>query len=184
MANKYYLVLDNGNGVSISLDAVSRLSETFSGQVTQNPIANGDSVADHYITNNARFSLEGVVTGTTAVEKGTIRFSPDITEQHRNLIRKGSIISLISGDSVYNNCFVNQVNFSKSAREGIYGWQVNISLEQVQLAKGGQVSTINVIPEQAANRTDISASSTEEGELEVIDVDIIKPVFKFLGIGE
>lgn len=163
MTNRYFLVLDNGDGATVSLDSVSRLSETFSGQVTQNPVANGDSVGDHYLTNNAKFSIEGVLTGTTAVQGGEIRYTPDITEQHRNLIKKGAILSFISGDTIYNNCFVNEVSFTKTSREGILGWQVRLSLEQVQLARGGSTTLVNVIPDQSAARTDINASSTKAG---------------------
>lgn len=57
-------------GGFIYFDAITAYSQTYSGSVTKHPIATGASVVDHYIRDNPKFSLSGVITGVD-VSTGT-----------------------------------------------------------------------------------------------------------------
>lgn len=45
----------------IYLDAVTAYTKTLGGQVTKHPVDSGVNIADHFISNNQKFTIEGVV---------------------------------------------------------------------------------------------------------------------------
>lgn len=46
----------------IYLDAVTMYTRTMSGKVTSHPVDSGVNISDHFISNNQKFQLEGVIT--------------------------------------------------------------------------------------------------------------------------
>jgi hypothetical protein len=51
------------DGVFIYFDAVSSYSQTYSGQVTKHPVDAGASIVDHFVKNNASFTITAIITG-------------------------------------------------------------------------------------------------------------------------
>lgn len=47
----------------IYLDAVTAYTKTLSGKVTSHPVDSGVNIADHFLVNNRKFTLEGIVSG-------------------------------------------------------------------------------------------------------------------------
>lgn len=69
----YSLVILNDQGAiqeTISFDAVTRFSKSYSMSVAQNPVEEGFSVSDHISRGNTKFSMSAVVTDSLFMRKG------------------------------------------------------------------------------------------------------------------
>jgi hypothetical protein len=160
MASRYTLHLDNG--VVIALDATTKVVEKFSGTATENPTANRTSVTDHYIRKNAQFTIDGVISGVYNPKDSVLVSSEQLTENLRSLILQAKLISFQSGDKLYESCFVEDLSLSKTVKEGVNGWMVSLHLKQINIATGGEETTVNVLGGQSDPKTNVSASSTKD----------------------
>lgn len=75
---------DNPSGF-IYLSAVTSYNQDYSGQVTQHPVDSSASITDHYIKNNGKFSISGIVSG---VDLSSIPY--DIRDQEGNSVINAS----------------------------------------------------------------------------------------------
>jgi hypothetical protein len=54
--------LNNATSGFIYFDAVTAFTQSYTGQVTKHPVDSGGVISDHFIVNNPKFSLSGVIT--------------------------------------------------------------------------------------------------------------------------
>ncbi|QIW91547.1 structural protein [Acinetobacter phage vB_AbaM_D22] len=129
----YSLVILNDQGAiqeTISFDAVTRFSKSYSMSVAQNPVEEGFSVSDHISRGNTKFSMSAVVTDSLFMRKGaTLQYvngkfqrlyedvdpitdeSPSKAMQERleAIAEKGEIFGLFESKSALDTNVVNLI---------------------------------------------------------------------------
>ena len=174
MATVHTITLGNGSGIIIALDAATKVTETFRGRATQIPTANRSATTDHYIRENASFSLEGVISGVFNPKPSGLTPPSDISGHLRSTIEAPQLVKFISGDNkAYENCFMENVTLKRTVLEGVNGWSVSCSLTQVQISEGGVDSVVSVTPattDSAQGIVDTGGSTTES--VDVVNISI------------
>ena len=168
MSSIYTIQIESGDlkGLLISLDATSEITHKYSGKATTNPTANRQSVSDHFIVNNPSFMIKGVVSGVVNPRDPVKRDTNEIVDRYKSVIENAKLVTFFSGQNrKEKNCFVERLSLTKNKDTGKDGWSVAITLSKINVATGGKDSVINIIPDQSSDKTNISASSTKEGEL-------------------
>ena len=180
MSNYYLRRIEDD--VVIVLDATSTLTESFTGSVTSNPVADRTVVNDTYINNNPVFTLTGIISGVTQPSRAINRPISEVTEEMIDTITRGNIVDFISADRVYNTCIITNINKTKTSREGKEGWKVIITLSQLNLVEALRVtideSPIEAIADDAANRKNIDKNTTE-----LLRVNALDQIIDSLGLG-
>lgn len=163
MASIHTITIQDGPqaGLVIAISSVVQLTEMFSGSATENPTANRTSVSDHYIVNNPRYSFSGVVSGVLNPRETSLQDSSTTIDNLKSTIEGARLVTFFSGQSKeVKDCFVENLNLRRTVVEGINGWQIDCSLKKINVAVGGTETLVNVIPDQSANKTNVSSSST------------------------
>lgn len=128
---KYYIT--RRDGTILAMDAVVSLSERFTSRPTTHPVANGDTVSDNIVQDLPKFQLEGVISGVAQPSRPTLIDISEVTQDYIDTITRGELVRFQSADRSYDICVLTDINFSKTSKEGVEGWQVRISLAKLNI---------------------------------------------------
>ena len=168
--------------VVISFDATTTITESFSGSVTSNPVADRKIVNDTYINNNPVFSLSGIISGISQPNNVSSKDISEVTSDMIDTITNGSLVDFISADRIYNICVITSINKTKTSREGKEGWKVDITLSQLNLVDSLRItideSPIEAISDDAAKKKEIDKNTTK-----LLQVNFGEQILQSLGFG-
>lgn len=187
MSSIHTITIQDGpqSGLIISISAVTRLTEMFSGKPTDNPVANRTSVSDHYIIENPRYSFSGVISGVINPRDNTVQDSSATVSDLKSTIEGARLVTFFSGQNIsVKDCFVENITLTRTKDEGVLGWKIDCKLKKINIAIGGTETLVNIIPDQSSNKTEISSSSTKDkGKiLQLEGTDIFLSSFSATGV--
>lgn len=179
--SSYYLRRLEDN-VIISLDSTSILTESFTGSVTSNPVADRKIVNDTYINNNPVFTLSGIISGVSQPNNLPSKDISEVTSDMIDTITNGSLVDFISADRIYNICVITAINKTKTSKEGKEGWKVDITLSQLNLVDSLRItideSPIEIIKDDAAKKKEVDKNTTK-----LLQVNQLDNIISTLGLG-
>jgi len=174
MATKHILTL--ANGLILAIDATQELTETFKSQATDLPTANRESVSDHFIKKNPTFNFSGVISGVYNPRSPSLNTSSILSQNFRNVVQQGNILTFYSGDRSFDNCHVDSVVLKRDVEVGKLGWRIAVTLTQIKIATGGSESVVAVnsnVTDQASDKKNVGSSSTKD----------VNPIIELEGFG-
>lgn len=125
---------DPDNQGLIYFDAITAYSESHSGQVTKHPVDTGGNITDHFIKDNAKFTISAVITGVDISNNSYL-----ITDGQGNSPFNTSIaptaVSVNSTDnSVLNKFIPGSINqfFSSSSPDVVMDGEKTDLLDQIK----------------------------------------------------
>jgi hypothetical protein len=143
----YYISPQSSND-QIALDATSTVQLTETGKTTSLPLETGEEVTDHYINNNTKISMAGVISTDKSSGNVTNKTPEDYVRDIRTLKRSGRPFSVYFSDKLnpLTNCVFESISLSQSARNGTRGasssYKVTFTVKQIRVVKAAQVVVV------------------------------------------
>lgn len=169
----YYIQVQSSD-VIIELDATVSVTEAYSASVTSNPVADKTTISDNVISNLPSFTLNGVISSVSQpfTRRNGDREISEVTQDMKETIREGELVTFYDSEDVYTNCIITQINLTKNSRVGVDGWEVSLTLKQILLTDSLRIS-INEEPLSFAKDTAQSkktlSSNTSNKEIRLND---------------
>lgn len=145
------------DGTVLTMDVTNDWSKSMSGTLTNNPVEDGSTVADHYYLEPKAFTLNGMV---TFLKAGGSRRNPLTPKEWdvflESVMESRQPLSVSLDDeftSPVNNVLITNYNIAKdsTSKDAV---AVSLSFQQIIIAKRAAETTINV----QAKATDAGAS--------------------------
>ena len=170
MSTFYIKTKDN---IVYELTATTDVAFQHRSTVTKFPVESGVEVSDHTTVENSTFTLNGVITDVVRLDQFSVDKGVKDYIQGLDKLRNSKQFFTVFLDNKlkpFKNCLFTGLSYSKTQAEGLSGWRVSLSIEQVIVADKAKASAIKVAP----------TSSTEEGDKKTADGSKADPAKKDL----
>jgi hypothetical protein len=168
--------IKDGNDV-YELSATTDVSVQYSGTPTRFKVEDGSTITDHYTVENAIASFNGVITDIVSLNNIDPTKTPkEYLEGLRRLQQAKRPFTVFVDDKLqpFDNCLFTNIGFDKSLSEGLSGWRVSLSFEQIRISDRARASIIKIDAITAKNgdkdtlsgKTDSGTTKTEKEDLE------------------
>jgi hypothetical protein len=169
--------IKDGNDV-YELSATTDVSVQYSGTPTRFKVEDGSTITDHYTVENAIASFNGVITDIISLNNIDPTKTPkEYLEGLRRLQQAKRPFTVFVDDKLqpFDNCLFTNIGFDKSLSEGLSGWRVSLSFEQIRISDRARASIIKIDATTAkdgdkdtlSGKTDSGTTKTEKQELDV-----------------
>lgn len=185
----YYIraTLPSGEDVFYFLDSTSQVTASFPANLSRNPLANGETVADNYTVEPVTLTYAGKITDIKAANpsEGT-KTTKQYLDGLNNIMRSGRPVSALYhvGRPEAENCFFTSLETTQDNVNGYIGassldgqpvnsYKISFTLQQALYARGAQVAAVPAGEFSTAFQAKIksSASTTEVGEVNQTYID-------------
>ncbi|ASU03366.1 hypothetical protein [Pseudoalteromonas phage J2-1] len=105
-----------------------------SARATRSRVESGKSLTDNYHLDNWDISFDGVITNVGIYKEGnTFLETSDWISQVNNLREETPIrpLTVVADNIVIENCIITNFTASKSKAEGLGGWRVSLSFQDI-----------------------------------------------------
>lgn len=187
----YYIraTLPSGEDVFYFLDSTSQVTTSFPAKLSQNPLANGKTVADNYVVEPVTLTYAGRITDIKSANpaEGT-KTTKQYLDGLNNIMRSGRPVSALYhvGRPEAENCFFTSLETTQDNVNGYVGassldgqpvnsYKVSFTLQQALYARGAQVAAVPAGEFSSAFQAKMKSSATtqEVGE----ENDLVKSAF-------
>ena len=193
----YYLLTSDGD--VFEMDATVSFSLRESGRLTNYTVEDGATLSDHYVNENAKISMRGIITdlkgqNSPIAVKSTDEYIGGLLAA-KNLSKplvvywRGS--GPIAGIS-RKDCMIENISFDQDQQNGVvgetYAYQVSIDLAQIRLGQAATLTkeTLPVLKDSKAAKKDSNATTvkTDTTELPAVSKRVASEALKAVNGGK
>lgn len=174
----YYIraTLPSGEDVFYFLDSTSQVTASFPAKLSQNPLANGKTVADNYTVDPVTLTYAGKITDIKSANpaEGT-KTTKQYLDGLNNIMRSGRPVSALYhvGRPEAENCFFTSLEVTQDNVNGYVGassldgqpvnsYKISFTLQQALYARGAQVAAVPATEFSSAFQEKIKSSATTQ----------------------
>jgi hypothetical protein len=145
-----YRIIDGGT--FFDLDATLQGDVTLSGKITDKPLSDGNTAADHYVNSPNAISFSGVVTDVKSFYNDSAVRVQDWIKLLSDLKSSGRSFTVQAADGsgmFFTDCLFETITFSNDPIHGvvdgengvgmIYSYNVSFSIKQIKRARRGRL---------------------------------------------
>ncbi len=187
----YYLLTSDGD--VFEMDATVSFSLRESGRLTNYTVEDGATLSDHYVNENAKISMRGVITdlkgqNSPIAVKSTDEYIGGLLAAKNSskplvVYWRGS--GPIAGIS-RKDCMIENISFDQGESNGVvgetYAYQVSIDLSQIRLGQAATLTreTLPVLKDSKAAKKDANATTvkTDTTELPAVSKRVASEALK------
>lgn len=129
--------------VYFELDSTSEIQVVFSGQATDYPIENGNSVADHYINKPTQITFNGTISDIKPIRKASnSKTTKDYVDGLLKVKKSGTPFQINWAGNIdpIPNCVFESLTIEQNAQRGwnrgIAAYSITFTAKQIRLAEG------------------------------------------------
>lgn len=146
-----YRIIDGG--IFYDLDATLQGEVSLSGKITEKPLSDGNTAADHYVNSPVSISFSGVITDVKSFYNTGATRVQDWIKLLSDLKQSGRSFTVQAADGsgmFFEDCLFESITFSNDKIHGvveggsegsgqIYSYNVSFSIKQLKRARRGRL---------------------------------------------
>lgn len=157
----------------ITIDATLSRRHNRSAQVTKHKVSKGSDISDHVISDNKKFSLEGVISEFT--RENNISLADATFEKIEEAIETGEIVKVKSKRKNYDNLIITGFDCTDSVDKG-YSLVFSLDFEQIRFAEAKtEKRDLIKFPPQKKNAGKTSKEKPTKKQQDKINKKVTKP---------
>jgi len=146
-----------------------------SARATRSRVESGKSLTDNYHLDNWDVSFDGVITNVGIYKEGNTSLETSDWIGQVNSLREETPIrplTVVADNIVIENCIITNFSVSKSKAEGLGGWRVTISFQDITFVAKASLALVKTPLPSTKDDTEEKDSGSgqttlEEGEIQV-----------------